>query len=280
MKALVIYHANCVDGAAAAWVMGQWFEATAEAGGEMSFLAGEYQKAPPDVTGRDVFLVDFSYKAGVVQELLRTANSVTILDHHKSALLDLQPMFEEGLQGMIDLSHSGCMVAWRWAFGDAEPPRLLKHIEDRDLWRFALPNTRELHAWITSFPLEYLGGLIGEFEIEGDTAALIQGRAIERKHQRDIANLLPTIARPMVIGGHTVAVANLPPTMASDAGHALAAYGPFAAIYYDGDGVRHFSLRSREDGLDVSEIATQYGGGGHKHAAGFSVPFAHELGRA
>jgi nanoRNase/pAp phosphatase (c-di-AMP/oligoRNAs hydrolase) len=36
-----------------------------------------------------------------------------------------------------------------------------------------------------------------------------------------------------------------------------------------------FSLRSTEEGLDVSEIAKLYGGGGHKHAAGFKVP--HEL---
>ena len=41
-----------------------------------------------------------------------------------------------------------------------------------------------------------------------------------------------------------------------------------------------FSLRSTDDGLDVSEIATAYGGGGHRAAAGFSVPREHELARA
>ena len=40
---------------------------------------------------------------------------------------------------------------------------------------------------------------------------------------------------------------------------------------------RVFSLRSTEEGLDVSEIAKQYGGGGHKHASGFRVPYGHEL---
>jgi len=32
-------------------------------------------------------------------------------------------------------------------------------------------------------------------------------------------------------------------------------------------------LRSaKEGGLDVSEIAEKFGGGGHKHAAGFTIP--------
>ena len=30
-------------------------------------------------------------------------------------------------------------------------------------------------------------------------------------------------------------------------------------------------LRSTDDGLDVSEIAKQYGGGGHRNAAGFRM---------
>ena len=34
---------------------------------------------------------------------------------------------------------------------------------------------------------------------------------------------------------------------------------PFAACYYDKEDGRVFSLRSTEDGLDVSEIAKAYG---------------------
>jgi nanoRNase/pAp phosphatase (c-di-AMP/oligoRNAs hydrolase) len=34
-----------------------------------------------------------------------------------------------------------------------------------------------------------------------------------------------------------------------------------------------FSLRSDRNGRDVAAIAEGYGGGGHRHAAGFQVPF-------
>lgn len=274
MNYLVIHHARCADGLAAALAIARWFDMRSEAGDEIEFFAGDYNAPPPNVAGKTVFLVDFSYRADVVRCMLAQAESVTILDHHKSALLDLQPLFEEGLQGAFDLEHSGCIVAWRWAFGEATPPRLFLHIEDRDLWRFELPHTREIIAWLTSFPygLEVWDALVDEFEREGDTSALIQGRAILRKHDKDVAELVALTKQRIVLSGHDVPAANLPPTMASDAGHLLAPGEPFAAIFWaDAKGL-NISLRSDEGGLDVSMIAQLYGGGGHKRAAGFSLP--------
>ena len=68
-------------------------------------------------------------------------------------------------------------------------------------------------------------------------------------------------------------VANLPYTLTSDAGHLLANGEPFAACYWDTPTGRVFSLRSTDDGLDVSEIAKKYGGGGHRNASGFRVAY-------
>jgi len=44
---------------------------------------------------------------------------------------------------------------------------------------------------------------------------------------------------------------------------------PFVVVVTDDP--QKVSLRSRPDGADVSEIAKKLGGGGHKHAAGFSL---------
>jgi len=81
----------------------------------------------------------------------------------------------------------------------------------------------------------------------------------------------------MLIGGHDVPVANLPYMFASDAGQLMAEGERFAGSYFDTPEGRTFSLRSTDAGMDVSEIAQQYGGGGHRNAAGFRVPFDHEL---
>jgi oligoribonuclease NrnB/cAMP/cGMP phosphodiesterase (DHH superfamily) len=248
-------------------------------GDNMDYLAGVYQTPPPDVTGRDVFLVDFSYKRAVVAEMLTQAASVTLIDHHKSALEDLAGL--EGLRQYTDLNRSGARLAWDFLFPGEPCPRLLAHVEDRDLWRFRLPYTREIQAALFSY--EY------GFEIwsrlmqttADDSRALMhmvdEGTAIERKHHKDIAELVAVCKRRMMIGGYSVPVASLPYTMVSDAAQLMAQGEPFAACYWDTEDGRIFGLRSTEQGRDVSEIAKHYGGGGHRNSAGFKVRRTHIL---
>lgn len=269
MKPLCIYHGNCADGFCSAWVVRKALR------GEVDFHAGVYQNEPPDVTGRDVILTDFSYKRPVLEAIVERAKSVLILDHHKTAQADL-----EGLPGAVtvfDMDRSGARITWDHFFpGDAEP-ELLLHIEDRDLWRFALPGTREIQANVFSYPYDFAvwDGLMARKPQE----LAAEGKAIERKHFKDITELVCVVTRVFEIAGHRVPVANLPYTLTSDAGHLLAIGRPFAGCYWDTPDGRVFSLRSTEEGMDVAEIAKLYGGGGHKHASGFRVPFGHELAR-
>ncbi|MGY8872170.1 MAG: DHHA1 domain-containing protein, partial [Pseudomonadales bacterium] len=75
---------------------------------------------------------------------------------------------------------------------------------------------------------------------------------------------------------HWVPALNCPYSWASEAGHILGIDQPFSATYTIHDGFIKFSLRSAKDGLDVSKIAEMFGGGGHEHAAGFSISdFSH-----
>ena len=271
-KPLVIYHGNCADGFGAAWVFHSQgsFE-------EYEFYPGVYQEAPPDVTGRDVYLVDFSYKRPVIEAMMKVAKHITLIDHHKSAIEDLKPLYElpdelddcPRISAMVDTEHSGAMLAWQHFRGSDEPPALLKHIEDRDLWRFKLPYTREIQANLFSYPYDF--AVWDELMTRPVEDLIVEGTAIERKHHKDIKELLVGGVQRMVIGGHQVPVVNLPYIFSSDAGHILAENEPFAGCYWDTSEGRIFSLRSREDGIDVSGIAKIYGGGGHKHAAGFKL---------
>lgn len=283
-KPLVIYHGNCADGFSAAWCFWRKY------GEDADYHAGVHQQDPPDVAGRDVYLVDFSYKAPVVARMLEVARSVTLIDHHKTSIDDLRPLKEHQVManghGLVadnfgwfcDLERSGATLAWDYLFPDEPRPLLLGHIEDRDLWRFKLPGTREIQANVFSY--EYSFALwdklmsANQSELLSMTAA---GAAIERKHHKDIAELVKVCRRRMVIGGTEVWVASLPYTLTSDAGHLMAQGEPFAACYWDTADGRVFSLRSQDDGADVSAVAMQYGGGGHVHASGFKVPRDHEL---
>jgi oligoribonuclease NrnB/cAMP/cGMP phosphodiesterase (DHH superfamily) len=276
MKPLCIYHGNCADGFGAAWAVRHAL------GDNVDFHAGVYQQDPPDVTGRRVILVDFSYKRSVLEGMAEKAQSVLVLDHHKTAAADLEgypdpPVPLPGMRGWLpdkgvwatfDMERSGAMIAWDH-FNLTTPPMLLKHIEDRDLWRFKLDGTREIQAALFSYPYDFevwdkLMGMDPQ-QLRRD------GEAIERKHFKDIREFIAAAGHRMTIAGHDVPALNAPYFWSSDAGHIMAQGEPFAACYWDTADGRIFSLRSAEDGLDVSEIAKQFGGGGHKHAAGYKV---------
>ncbi|WP_338086916.1 phosphohydrolase [Magnetospirillum aberrantis] len=239
------------------------------------------------MTGRNVVLVDFSYKRPVMEALCRNAASVIVLDHHKTAAEELDGLAAPQENPIavivtIDMEKSGAVLAWEHFHPGQPIPRLLQHVQDRDLWHFALPGTREISACIFSYAFEMARWDWLAAEIERDpTAILAEGTAIERMHHKNVAELLRTSTRTMTIAGHRVPVANLPFTLASDAGNVLCrgtldgAAPPFAGIYYDRPRGRSFSLRSIGD-FDVSAIAKRYGGGGHRNAAAFTMPLGWE----
>lgn len=78
------------------------------------------------------------------------------------------------------------------------------------------------------------------------------------------------------IAGFTVPVINAPGFMNSDALHRILELepdAPFTASYSDNlaQGIRNYSLRSMDEREDVSLIAKQLGGGGHRNAAAFTA---------
>lgn len=311
MKPLCIYHGNCADGFGAAWVVRKFFGHEA-----VEFFPGTYQNKPPLVEpGRKVIFVDFSYKReALIPWMLQNGLDVLLLDHHKSAVEDFtgaqyvldmskwqgslgwnryldnlgQDMCENVgslVYTVFDMERSGAGLAWDFFFPNEQRPALIDRIEDRDLWKFRHPDTRAIQAAVFSYPYDFD---TWDMLFKADLAVLrTEGEAIERKHHKDVAELVRAFQRFMIIGGHRVPVANLPYTLTSDAGHLMCGpysthngdeYPPFAACYWDTPDGRVFSLRSREGGMDVSEIAKQYGGGGHKNASGFRV--AYDVARA
>jgi len=274
-KPLVIYHGNCADGFTAAWVFWHKFRDA------LDYHGAAYSRAPPDVCNRVVYIVDFSYKRPIMEELLREAISVVILDHHQSAIEDLSSLEADNFSKIFDINRSGAAIAWDFVFPNEQRPILLNHVQDRDLWKFNLEGTRDFAAALFSYEYDFplWEKLMGMDPVErlGLRAA---GQAIERKHFKDIAELVAVCKRQIVIDGIMVPCCNLPYTMASDAGMLMAEHAPFAACYWDTQKNRVFSLRSAPDGMDVARIAEKYGGGGHKHAAGFSVERSSSLAQA
>lgn len=285
MKLLVIYHGNCADGFTSAWAIWKKYP-------DAEFHAGVHGSEPPTTAGKVVVMVDFSYKKDAIDEMAKTAKSILILDHHKSAAEELSEfpeppqvegwcgwLPESGVYATFDMNRSGARITWDHFHG-TEPGLLVHHVEDRDLWNFSMVHTKSFQANVFSYEYtfenwEMIDGICAD---ESKYESFIEaGQTLERKHLKDVKELIEVCQRTLVIGGYEVPAASLPYTMSSDAGHIMSEGKPFAACYWDTKDDRIFSLRSAEDGVDVSEIAKQYGGGGHKHAAGFKVGRLHML---
>jgi len=271
---LCIYHGNCADGFGAALAVWLRF------GSEVEYVPGFYGEAPPNCAGQRVLLVDFSYKLQELELIIEQAESVTILDHHKTAEADIQPLLDAGrIQGEFDMNRSGAAMAWDWFHPDHDRPRLIEYIQDRDLWQFNLEGTREISAALFSYDqdFEVWKNILTVIEDdEGRKFILSMGQTLLRKHNKDLDEILKATKRRMTICGYSVPVANLPYIFASDAGNRMAEGELFSASYYDTPEGRKFSLRSKTGGMDVSEIAKRFGGGGHVRAAGFQVPIGWE----
>lgn len=263
---LCIYHGNCADGFTAAWAVWKRHPHT-------EFFAGSHNAAPPDCEGRHVVMVDFSYKRSTMISIAAQAVSVLVLDHHKSAQAELVDL-PDNVTCYFDMDRSGARLAWEHYHPRQTVPLLVKYVEDRDLWRFNYPDTRAFGSNVFSYDYtfdnwEMIDAICHNSD---DLRSFIkEGEAIERKHSKDVRELIALATTRSTIAGFDVPTLNCPHIFSSDAGNILARGEPFAACYWETGTGRSYSLRSVEGGEDVSVIAASMGGGGHKHAAGYSV---------
>ena len=277
-KPLVIYDNNCIDGFGAAWCFWSLFKE------DMVYLPGIRGIIPSVSDFSDIYVVDFNYPKDIIEDWLSMGHNVTVIDHHVSSYKELISISHPLFSYRYAENRSGAVLAWYYTIymklrPSTEIPPLLLHIQDRDLWKFELDGTKEIIAALFSY--EYDFDLYNKLILQ-DMYSLASmretGEHILRKHFKDVEEILPQVVRNMTINGFTVPVANVPYTLASDTSMKLSeGLLTFAAAYYDTSTHRVFSLRSHGCGLDVSKIAAIYGGGGHRHAAGFKVPREHEL---
>lgn len=251
---IVLYHAECLDGFGAAWAIWKKFPSA-------TFTPVKHGLPPPSgLAGKKIVIVDFSYPRPVLETMAKDAASLLVLDHHITA--------EQALAGLpytyFDQKKSGSVIAWEWAHRQPAP-WLLRHVQDKDLWTWALPGSREVNAALSSHPCDFR--LWDSFTEE---TLIAEGRAILRYEHEMVGKLVKELVMVKFQGKTVPAVQSA--ILNSQIGERLSGQHPFVVIWHDRDGRRYFSLRSREDGPDVEAIARQYGGGGHTHASGFSVP--------
>lgn len=288
-KVICLYHINCFDGLGAAWAVSHWLSKMTEH--EVIFHPVDYRDpVPMDVTGAVVFVVDFSYDLEVMKDLYNKCAHLVFLDHHdrsKRIVTDLctwigtrgeemKPYYFE-----YDAEHSGAVMTWRYLFPDLDTPAILRHIGDRDLWKFELPETRAVMEGVGRWGMNLL---TWSKKLRDQDAAVKEcyqyGKPLVEKLDADVENVIRMTHRYVNIFGETVSMINVPKFLTSEAVGKLAARVPtgYAIGYYDDATHRVFSLRSAKGtGTNVRLLAERFGGGGHDNAAGFTVTRDHPL---
>jgi oligoribonuclease NrnB/cAMP/cGMP phosphodiesterase (DHH superfamily) len=260
-KPLVIYHGKCLDGMTAAWAVKKTL-------GDGDYIPASHGDAPPDVAGRDVVIVDFSYKRAIMEAISLEAKSLLVLDHHKSAQADLA-----GLPfAIFDMERSGAGMAWDWFHPGQPRPALVNLVEDVDLWRHVLQGSREFQLRLEMEPMNFANWEQVAGMSEQQLAVFIaEGTLLKRAFDGEVAVLLED-RYAVTLAGETGLAVNASSRYSSELGHHLAALsGSFGMIWRQLDGVLKISLRSCGD-YDVSLLAAKFGGGGHRNAASFTVP--------
>jgi uncharacterized protein len=289
----VIYHANCYDGVTAAWVAHKKFGPGAQ------YVAMNYSDEPPNIKDRRVFMVDFCLKRKQMIQMFEDSEKLVVLDHHATAVKELEGLSEEyDLDEIVfDMNRSGAGIAWDYFFPDKSRPDLVNYVEDRDLWRFVLQYSREVNAYIQSYDIDLATWVdvfrTGCFSLDVDHLVISSGKALLRQQSKLVKSIceharLKSFPIPYHLTSKTVDVwgqYNLGSNsgvyvetsilMSEVCEQLLNTYlhAPFAWYSFKRkDGKTQYGLRSRADSdVDVSEIAKLYGGGGHKHAAGFEL---------
>ena len=286
MKPLVIYHDHCTDGFGAAYAAWTKF------GDHADYLPKQYGPAHPAdiielVQDRDVYVLDFSFPEPIMQLIVTHAAHLTWLDHHKtafenwSACGDERNLFvdeDDDITIRLDNNASGALLAWQYFQPTRPAPMVIQHIDDRDRWQWQLPHSKEVHAAIQS--MQPWSFELWEDDVMSASAygyLVRNGKALVHMQDQQVAASASKACTCNVLGVPGLAV-NCPVNI-SEVGHQLTKKsGTYGLVWYFDSATKraNCSLRSEGD-FDVSAMARQFGGGGHKNAAGFNVSMAELL---
>jgi uncharacterized protein len=264
---VVLYHGQCPDGFGAA------FAAWLKFGPSADYIPCNHGDAPPDVTGKAVYILDFSYAPGIMAQLDGQARQLVMLDHHKSAADALEGFQCRCGQIHFDLGKSGARLAWEYFHPEVAVPELIALIEDRDLWNWAYPHTEHYLAVLDTLPYDFNAWLAALNMGSGARDRFVERGQVMHDKFMSICGKLAQGAMPVTVNGIEGLMVNAPNEFCSHVGSMLASRsGTFGLVWNlaSADTVK-VSLRSLAP-AEILMMAQSFGGGGHPQAAAFRLP--------
>jgi uncharacterized protein len=279
---MVIYHGpNCMDGLTSAIIVWNIF------GNKVKYLPYLHGMEPPNVKNEYVLILDFAFNENKLKYMINDAKELLIIDHHKTNQKNLENIPE--YHKIFDMNECGASLTWKFFHPDKELSLFVKYIRDRDIWLKSLPYTDEFSSGLYHIVNEF-----SEYEILEKYSELAKDENIDEIISKGKIILeYNKIYRKMMLKksscelvklcnnkNYMISYTEFTPILKSDIGNDLInhyQFCDFAVVptYDIHSNCTHFSLRSSNDKIDVSEIAKLYGGGGHRNASGVTINGMH-----
>jgi uncharacterized protein len=275
-RPLVLYHGrSCPDGFAAALAAQLFFGDKAE---YLGLDHGDTKTVDdlPDVRGRAVYILDFSFSVEILQAIDARAAKLVMLDHHKSAADRLTGFACRCGVVHFDMAKSGARLAWEFFHPEATVPDLVRYVEDRDIWAWQYPESAGYLAALDMEPFDFdRWAAIAAFTPAQTESFMARGQAMDEKFAK-LAVDIAEGAQPVVFNGQSGLMVNAPGVFHSLVGDILSKNsGTFALMWtVSKGGIVKVGLRSQR-GYDCIPLAESMGGGGHAQACGFKISADH-----
>jgi uncharacterized protein len=299
--AIVITHGGCQDGTAAAWVVRQYLNRDEQKNIRYVFATGRDLNKDllstkwkdsngiiypaltlDDFRDTDVYILDYMYPIDQIKRI--PYKTLTVIDHHhgNKEVLEECKRLDDGylkVKVFFDERYSAAGLAWRLLMkdGDSTIPWWIEYIQDRDLFKFSLPHSREINDAMYNLKYRSFSKFdeLNTFTAEQKERFIGQGLIISNVKTEIIQGIVRN-AYKCIFEGHNVYVVETG-VLVSEVGESL--YTTYEkscdfvmCIYYDFK-MKEFKCRLRshkESSIDLSLVAKRYGGGGHRCAAAFT----------
>jgi uncharacterized protein len=277
-RTILIYYHDDNDGCCAAAVAANYYDRNECA---IKFVAVNYGKEAwneEDIkTAEKVWLVDFA--SDRMDEFLKACGSKLIwIDHHKTAMEKFPDLWNSGnIPGIRSIEKAACVLTWEFTHPEnLSPPAAVAYIGDKDMWKFEYAETKAFSAgfslmvktpddtvWDLLLGSEYRDA-VDKMTSLGELLLEAQNYKIQKAFERGVDCIFHNLRARLVNTTGNI----------SDLGEFIYKKPEYdiAIMWQAVEDMIIFSLRSdsgNAESPDCAEIAQQYGGGGHRNAAGF-----------
>ncbi len=273
MNICCLYHSSDLDGKLAAAIVYRYF------GGNVIFYGvdynneDEYKKIIDTINSDDlVIIVDYSFDNETFKQLLNKTENVIWIDHHISAIEINQDL--QHLPGIRIINYAACELTWMYFYPDLDMPMVVKYAGRYDIWNFTEFDRQFLNRLQSGIRLMNIkpNSPILQRLLDNDIDLLNRimndGKKLEKFKTSLYASIVNKFAFKVKFNGYSAICCNIPIFNAQifDTIQDINDYD-FKIIYaFNG---KKYKVTLYSSNIDCSIIARQFGGGGHKGAAGF-----------